>query len=111
MDKKRPLRHQNDPVLQAYGMKVANEMVGLTARLLLAPMLAFGGNMTSIARNGEWGAKSFKFYKVLSFYSKLMSRGSQSRNGLFLSLAVKTRRRQQSRISLRNFVRSVKRRV
>ncbi|KAI5293529.1 hypothetical protein KEM55_007063, partial [Ascosphaera atra] len=60
---KAQLNHQNDPVLKAFGMKVAPQMQKTKARLLPNPNLIFGGRDNVNPRGfGRWDLKGKKFH-------------------------------------------------
>ena len=62
--KKRVLAHDMDSMLEAYGIKVSQNMTEIQGRRLALPQLAFGRNSSSTVTNGEWNGKNAVFKQV-----------------------------------------------
>ncbi|KAM5430707.1 Protein argonaute [Microsporum canis] len=62
-DSKKGLQHPTDPILNAYGMKIGDNMVKTRARLMPNPEIMFGGNQKlNPGTNGRWDLRGKKFY-------------------------------------------------
>ena len=62
VDSKATLKHSQDPMLQAYGMKISDNMTKTKARLLPNPQIEFGGNQrVNPGTSGRWDLRNKKF--------------------------------------------------
>ena len=55
------LNWDNDPILNRYGIKIANTMLTTKARLLDAPAVQFNGSVVTPGVSGRWDLKGRKF--------------------------------------------------
>ncbi|DAA78333.1 TPA_exp: Uncharacterized protein A8136_4309 [Trichophyton benhamiae CBS 112371] len=62
-ESKKNLQHPSDPMLNAYGMKIGDNMMKTRARLMPNPEIMFGGNQkVNPGTNGRWDLRGKKFY-------------------------------------------------
>lgn len=62
-DSKKNLQHSSDPILQTYGLKIADNMMRTKARLMPNPEILFGGNQrVNPGATGRWDLRGKKFY-------------------------------------------------
>lgn len=61
---KKLLKHDEDPQLLEYGLKIGTSMIKTKARLLPSPQIQFGNAKHHAATSGRWDLRSKKFYKT-----------------------------------------------